>query len=882
MKKALIGLMVLSCLLGACNRQTKESLYQEGMNLCAQGNYRGAVVLFKNALEKDPNYFEARFQLANAYLETGKYDRAFNELEKVRLQNPAFPGLQLKLAQWQIRTNHPDEALRLMELHLQGAEADSDTLEIIGQARYQKKEWNEAEKALREAVALDDKNLSAKLLLAQVLIRQQKDDQARDLLSLLVDRNVRARAAYYMLADLEAGRGNPERSRELYRAWSVIDPEDADALFKIGLYDLDAGRFTEGEEGAARLIERFPASDKGLLLKGMASYLQGQSEQASRELQLSLKKGNDPLAYYFLGLSFLQMEQYELALNQFHKVLDFNPESVQARCMVAMTLLKQKRLEDAISQVQIALAKYPENGLAWNILGSAHMALGQYDKAMAEFNRAITLDPKLADVHLKKGLFNLSRGDVEQAEEDMVKAVRIAPDVLDTRLVLANHYIRQQNYLKAMEVLEEGVKGSAQDALIYNYQAGILLAQKKIPEAIARLKAAKEASPLYFTPYFNLANLYLSQEKYDLALAELNAVLSLEPKQVNAHLASGMIMELQGDEVAALASYRRARDTGTVEGAVGLANYQVKRGAQSEALAVLDQAQQEFADHSGLLELKSRLLLKSGRVDEALELLSRIEELAPGRGYPILVQVLMHYGKKEEATRLAEKVIHTHPKSSYGYLLLAAVYEHDLLYEEALQALQRMPVDSGVSPQVQIRIAQIFEKKQDYGQAMKTYQGILDKTPHFFPARFALGALADRQGNKGVALDHYRQVLREEPNYTPALNNLAYLYADNYADKAEALELALKAFRNAPEDPGILDTLGYVLIKNNRFEEAIQSLEKAAVLLPDNPTVCYHLGLAYSAAGRTDQAMAMLKKAKEFGPFPEATKTDELLKRLSG
>ncbi|BCA79476.1 XrtA/PEP-CTERM system TPR-repeat protein PrsT [Desulfuromonas sp. AOP6] len=882
MKKALTGLLVMCCLLVACNRQTKESLYQEGLSLSAQGNYRGAVVLFKNALEKDPNYFEARFQLGNAYLETGKYERAFNEFEKVRLQNPSFPGLQHKLAQWHVRTKNPDEALRLMAVYLQGNEADTETLEIIGQARYQKKEWDAAEKALREAVALDDKNISAKLLLAQVLIRQQKDDKARDLLSLLVERKVHVRAAYYMLADLEAALGNSARSREIYQDWSLIDPEDADALFKIGLYDLDAGRFTLGEEVAARLIEVFPANEKGLLLKGMASYLQGQSEQASRELQLSIKKGSDPLAYYFLGLAFLQLEQYELALNQFHKVLDFNPDSVQARCMVAMTLLKQKRLEDAISQVQIALAKYPENGLAWNILGSAHMALGQYDKAMAEFNRAITLDPKLADVHLKKGLFNLSRGEMAQAEEEMVKAVRIAPDVLDTRLILANHYIRQQNYQKALEVLDEGVKGAPQDALIYNYQAGVLLAQKKIPDAISRLKAAKEASPLYFTPYFNLANLYLSQEKYDEALAELSAVLSLEPKQVNAHLASGMIRELQGNEVAALESYRRAKDTGTVEGAVGLANYHLKKGAQSEALAVLDQAQEEFADHSGLLELKSRLLLKSGRVDEARELLSRIEELAPGRGYPILVQVLMHYGKTEDAIRLAEKVIYAQPQSAYGYLLLASVHEHGLHSEKALQTLQRIPGEAASSPQVQVRIAQIFEKKQDYDQAMKTYQGILDKTPHFFPARFALGALADRQGNKGAALDHYRQVLREEPGYTPALNNLAYLYADNYADKAEALELALKAFRNAPEDPGILDTLGYVLIKNSRFEEAILHLEKAAALLPENPTVCYHLGLAYSAAGKTGQAVAILRKAKELGSFPEADKTDELLKRLAG
>ena len=68
-------------------------------------------------------------------------------------------------------------------------------------------------------------------------------------------------------------------------------------------------------------------------------------------------------------------------------------------------------------------------------------------------------------------------------------------------------------------------------------------------------------------------------------------------------------------------------------------------------------------------------------------------------------------------------------------------------------------------------------------------------------------------------------MLQEEPNYTPALNNLAYLQADNYGDPGEALDLALKAFRNAPDDPGILDTLGYVMVKNNCVQDGIKLLE---------------------------------------------------------
>ena len=57
-----------------------------------------------------------------------------------------------------------------------------------------------------------------------------------------------------------------------------------------------------------------------------------------------------------------------------------------------------------------------------------------------------------------------------------------------------------------------------------------------------------------------------------------------------------------------------------------------------------------------------------------------------------------------------------------------------------------------------------------------------------------------------------------------------------------------------PEDAGVIDTLGYALLKNGQAEKALSFLEKAARLRPDDATIQAHLAQAYKAAGKTPAA----------------------------
>ena len=95
----------------------------------------------------------------------------------------------------------------------------------------------------------------------------------------------------------------------------------------------------------------------------------------------------------------------------------------------------------------------------------------------------------------------------------------------------------------------------------------------------------------------------------------------------------------------------------------------------------------------------------------------------------------------------------------------------------------------------------------------------------------------EAQGLKKEAITKYRAALAQYGKYAAALNNIAYLYLDGFGTKEEALRLAENAIALEPGNPGIMDTVGYALLKNNRHPEARKYLEKAVALLPDNKTI---------------------------------------------
>jgi FimV-like protein len=166
---------------------------------------------------------------------------------------------------------------------------------------------------------------------------------------------------------------------------------------------------------------------------------------------------------------------------------------------------------------------------------------------------------------------------------------------------------------------------------------------------------------------------------------------------------------------------------------------------------------------------------------------------------------------------------------------------------------------------------------EDDVKAEAALSQLIADQPDYYPAVFALGQLKDSSGDKSQARQLYEKTLKINHQHISALNNLAYLLTENYNDPKGALELAVRAYRQMPSSPEIIETLGFVLVKNGRYEEAVPLLEKANEVIPDNPAVQLHLGMAYQGIGRNESARDLLKKVLVAGNHDAAREARRML-----
>ncbi|HLA04584.1 MAG TPA: tetratricopeptide repeat protein, partial [Syntrophales bacterium] len=191
------------CALYGCESKTRDQFYAEGLEQMNKGNMGGAVVLFRNALEKDLNFFDARYQLATAYTAMGKYEQAEKEFQKLSRQNPSHTGMKLGLAKVYIFTNRPDMAIEKAGECLEKNPTDSTALEILGIGYAARNRPVEAEDYLTRAVKSDPGKMSAKLELARIYASTGKELKARALLDEVIRRDPKNAKPYYVLAALE-------------------------------------------------------------------------------------------------------------------------------------------------------------------------------------------------------------------------------------------------------------------------------------------------------------------------------------------------------------------------------------------------------------------------------------------------------------------------------------------------------------------------------------------------------------------------------------------------------------------------------------------------------------------------------------------------------
>jgi Flp pilus assembly protein TadD len=131
-----------------------------------------------------------------------------------------------------------------------------------------------------------------------------------------------------------------------------------------------------------------------------------------------------------------------------------------------------------------------------------------------------------------------------------------------------------------------------------------------------------------------------------------------------------------------------------------------------------------------------------------------------------------------------------------------------------------------------------------------------------------LGEVQGLSGHTQEAIESYHRAYALNPDNVALTNNLAFLMAENGGNLDEALRLAQQAVQRLPDQPNFADTLGYVYLKKNLNDSAIQVFRGLAKKYPNDSSFHYHFGLALMQTG--DKARARLELATALSGNPPA------------
>ena len=202
--------------------------------------------------------------------------------------------------------------------------------------------------------------------------------------------------------------------------------------------------------------------------------------------------------------------------------------------------------------------------------------------------------------------------------------------------------------------------------------------------------------------------------------------------------------------------------------------------------------------------------------------------------------------------------------------LLAALNQPDQAVTLLQGLLAANPDDAGLLATT----GDVLRSAEKYGEALPYYTKAIAAVgnpppPNAWSLFFDRGICEDLTGNWAAAAADMQQALKLSPNQPYVLNYIAYSWAQHGQNLAEAKAMLTRAVALDPNDGAVLDSLGYVELKQGNTKDALDLFIQAAELDPNDAEVNGHLGDAFWQAGQKLQAAYQWQRALSLHPDPK-------------
>jgi tetratricopeptide (TPR) repeat protein len=395
------------------NQQLHE-YYSEA--LLAAGKTDRARSELKKILKTDPNDGAAWLRLGHLDRVEGKFDEAREELAKAQNYLPDNADVTYEQVVLEETTGNDDKAIDLLQKMLKNSEkADGHYtlaeagnraafLERLGLIYRSEEKYSDALKCFRQIVALGPSQAphGEELIIDTLRINRQPEKAIAEA-DAAAEKYPKDRQLIMLRASLLGEQGHPDEAVKILQGLLTGSASDYDVEVTLAQVESQAKRYPEAQA------------------------------DAQKALNLSKKPDDQENSHFLLGSIYERQKRYDLAEEEFKKVLSTDPLNGPAANYLGYMLAERGvRLDESVKYIELALKGDPNNGAYLDSLGWAYLKMHRPDLAQAPLEKAarlITDDPTILE-HV--GNLDLALGKPQEAQEMWERALKAWPTAVGT------------------------------------------------------------------------------------------------------------------------------------------------------------------------------------------------------------------------------------------------------------------------------------------------------------------------------------------------------------------------------------------------------------------------------------------------------------------
>jgi len=365
------------------------------------------------------------------------------------------------------------------------------------------------------------------------------------------------------------------------------------------------------------LLVLFLAFQNNYYEQGLKALDQNQYQVAVDDFLKAIEAEPQEYTLHFnLALAYSLLGKDVDAIPQYKKVLELKPGLYQADLNLGITLVRSKQPADALPYLAAAVEQKPREYRPNYYLAAALLASDDFPKAEQAYATALTLDPKSPDAELGLAHALSKQNKLTDAAPHFKKAAELNPKYNDGLLELAALYEAQKQPAEAIALYQQFPDNpGAQERL-----GELLLSSGQPADAVTHFQAAIEKSPTTANRAA-LAEAYIKNKEPDKALPVTDAILSADPNNFDIRMLHGRILRDQRKFAAAAQDFARATQMKPdyPNPWSELAGVLVMSEDYPAALGALDRLAVLHAEKPGHVYLRAIVLDKIRQVKPALE-----------------------------------------------------------------------------------------------------------------------------------------------------------------------------------------------------------------------------------------------------------------------